>query len=304
MGKQRPDRILPSDAWTLILAVKQRVRSGRKVCDPLSLHADPSGPPRVTETKEPDALLSVNNDGTWQAQARISTEVVQLLDLYLPIALISADRPATVAHLGQSLDGRIATESFDSYYVTGEANIHHLHRMRALCDAVIVGAGTVEQDDPQLTVRHVPGENPVRVVVDARRRLAGGYRVFTDGAAPTRLVCRADGAAESGPKGADLLEIETEGPDLPPAAIVAALRGQGLGALFVEGGGVTVSRFLAAGVLDRLQVAVAPMIIGSGRPSFTLPVIDKLSGALRPPCRRFDMGEDVLFDFDLQGQGA
>ena len=288
----------------MILAVKQRVRSGRNVDDLLYLHADPSGPPRVTETKEPDALLRVNNDGTWQAGAEFSAEIVQLFDLYLPIALISAERPAAVAHLGQSLDGRIATESFDSYYVTGEANIQHLHRMRALCDAVIVGAGTVEQDDPQLTVRRVPGENPVRVVVDARRRLAGRYRVFTDGAAPTRLVCRAGDTADSGPKGADLLEIEAEGAELPPAAILAALHGQGLGALFVEGGGVTVSRFLAAGVLERLQVAVAPMIIGSGRPSFTLPAIDKLSGALRPPCRKFDMGEDVLFDFDLRGQSA
>ncbi len=210
----------------------------------------------------------------------------------------------TLAHLGQSLDGRIATEGGDSYYVTGEANILHLHRLRALSDAVIVGAGTVKHDDPQLTTRRVPGENPVRVVIDTERRLAGHYKVFSDGAAPTLLVSRAGAGADPLPDPVRRVEIETEDAQIPPGAIVAALRAEGLHSLFIEGGGVTVSRFLAAGVLDRLQVAVAPMIIGSGRPAFTLPPVARLAEARRPPCRRFAMGEDVLFDFDLRGQAG
>ena len=251
---------------------------------------------------EADALLVVNRDGGWRSFVTLSQEVRHLFDLYLPLALGSESHPRTLAHLGQSLDGRIATEDGDSYYVTGEANILHLHRLRALSDAVIVGAGTVLHDDPQLTTRRAPGDNPVRVVIDTERRLEGHYRVFTDGVAPTWVVSRAGAGAGSAPLPAQVrvLEIETESAQIPPAAVVSALRAEGLHSLFVEGGGVTVSRFLAAGVLDRLQVAVAPLIIGSGRPAFTLPPVASLAEARRPPCRRFDMGEDMLFDFDLR----
>ena len=302
--EQQNKQIVPEEAWRLILAIRQRVRSDGFPLDGLGLRRDPTGSPGFVAANEADALLAVNRDGGWHNFVAISEDVGQLFDLYLPVALASAQRPLTLAHLGQSLDGRIATESGDSYYVTGEANILHLHRLRALCDAVIVGAGTVRHDDPQLTVRRVPGGNPVRVVIDTERRLAGHYQVFTGDAAPTWLVSRAGAGQGPEPLPERVRGLEIEAPDgqLPPGAVVAALRAEGLHSLFVEGGGVTVSRFLAAGVLDRLQVAVAPMIIGSGRPAFTLPPLDRLAGALRPPCRRFDMGEDVLFDFDLRGE--
>ena len=93
-------------------------------------------------------------------------EARALLELYLPLCKARAGRPLTLAHLGQSLDGCIATSSGDSYYVTGPDNVRHLHRLRALSQAVVVGAGTVARDDPQLTVRHVEGANPGPVVLD------------------------------------------------------------------------------------------------------------------------------------------
>jgi riboflavin biosynthesis pyrimidine reductase len=71
--------------------------------------------------------------------------------------------------------------------------------------------------------------------------------------------------------------------------------------VLVEGGGITVSRFLAAGVVDRLHVTVAPLLIGSGRPALTLEPIDTLRQALRPRCRHFHLGDDILFDLDLRG---
>ncbi len=302
--EQRNKQIVPEDAWRLILAVRQRLRGNGFPLDGLGLRGDPAGSTGFVAANEADALLAVNRDGTWTSIIELSEEVRHMFDLYLPVALGSEGQPLTLGHLGQSLDGRIATEAGDSYYVTGEENILHLHRLRALSDAVIVGAGTVRHDDPQLTTRRAPGENPVRVVIDTERRLDGRYKVFTDGKAPTRLVSRAGAGAGSDPLPGHVRALEIEAPEgrIPPAAIVAALRAEGLHSLFVEGGGVTVSRFLAAGVLDRLQVAVAPLIIGSGRPAFTLPPVGSLAEARRPPCRRFEMGEDVLFDFDLRGQ--
>jgi len=83
---------------------------------------------------------------------------------------------------------------------------------------------------------------------------------------------------------------------LAPSDIRAALASRGLDFLFIEGGGITVSRFLVAGALDRLQLTVAPIILGSGRPSLSLPEIIEPHQGLRPRLRRFPLGEDVLYE--------
>jgi riboflavin-specific deaminase-like protein len=225
-----------------------------------------------------------------------------LIDLYLPICTATTAAPITVGHLGQSLDGFIATHSGDSQFVTGEENLRHMHRLRALCDAVVVGAGTVAADDPRLTTRHVSGTNPLRVVIDPMARLSSGYHVFQDGEAPTLYVYvkrYVRGAAPS-PGQAEVLAVADgpNGPDL--GELVTHLRGRGCARIFVEGGGVTVSAFLAAGLLDRVQVAVAPLFIGGGRPAFRLPATNLLRECARPGYRVFRMGGDMLFDCDMR----
>ena len=85
--------------------------------------------------------------------------------LYLPYCF-SRPGELAVAHIGQSLDGRIATENGESRWITGEADLLHCHRMRTIADAVLVGARTVRADDPQLTVRRCAGDNPLRVIID------------------------------------------------------------------------------------------------------------------------------------------
>lgn len=206
--------------------------------------------------------------------------------------------PATIAHLGQSLDGFIATYSGDSRYVNGRGNLLHLHRMRALCDAIVVGAGTIAMDDPQLTTRLVPGTNPVRVVIDPGRRLGAEYRVFADRAAPTLLACRtAPAGARHG--SAEVLAVGERAGAFDLAGLLDALRARGHARIFVEGGGRTVSAFLAAGLLDRLQLAVAPLLIGDGRPAIRLPAPERLGECRRPSCRVYRMGDDILYDCDL-----
>ncbi len=215
-----------------------------------------------------------------------------LLDILLPLL---APRVA-FAQLGQSLDGRIATASGHSHYVTGPRSLVHLHRLRALADAVVVGAGTVLADDPRLTVRLCPGPSPLRVVIDTRGGLPAGRHVFADGAAPTLLLAppgtRAPGRAE-----AAVLPRAADGFD--PRGVLGLLAARGATRVLVEGGGATVSRFLAAGALDALHVVVAPMVIGSGRQGIDLPEIATLDGALRPRSRHLALGEDVLFALEL-----
>jgi riboflavin-specific deaminase-like protein len=222
-------------------------------------------------------------------------EAQRLLDLYLPLCHDCPER-FVVAHLGQSLDGRIAAANGASRWVTGPEDIVHNHRMRALFDAVVVGASTVENDDPQLTVRAVPGRNPVRLVLDPRRRLAGHYRVFNDGAAPTLLLCDEALADDASAGQAEVVGVASEGGRLSLRAVLDCLAARGLRRVFVEGGGITVSRFLAAGCLNRLQIVIAPLIIGSGRPSITLPEISRLSSGLRPQTRCVMLGRDILVE--------
>jgi riboflavin-specific deaminase-like protein len=227
----------------------------------------------------------------------LTDEARDVIELYLPLQLRAN---LVIAQLGQSLDGRIATESGHSHYVTGQADILRLHRLRALVDAVVVGAGTIATDNSRLTVRQVEGPNPVRVVLDPDARLDSHRNVFSDGAARTLVVRR-------GPKGdapssatSDVLTMPTNGSgEFEPGAILETLRHRGYRRVLVEGGGITVSRFLRAGVVDRLHITVAPLIIGSGRPALTLEPIQRLDQALRPRCRHFRLGEDILFDLEL-----
>ena len=98
-----------------------------------------------------------------------------------------------------------------------------------------------------------------------------------------------------------MIGIATEDGALAPTAVLDLLAARGLRRVFVEGGGITVSRFLAAGCLHRLQITIAPLIIGSGRPSISLPEIGRPSDGLRPTVRKFDLGRDVLFECDFDG---
>jgi diaminohydroxyphosphoribosylaminopyrimidine deaminase/5-amino-6-(5-phosphoribosylamino)uracil reductase len=223
----------------------------------------------------------------------------QLLGLYAP--LLSGERgdALIVGHVGQSLDGQIATRTGASRYITGGENLVHIHRLRALVDAVVVGASTVEFDDPQLTVRLVSGNSPVRVVIDPNLRLPHERRIFTDGAVRTLVVCAEDVPTNGKKHPAELVRVARSGNRLSPAAIAEALRRRGLARLLVEGGGVTVSRFIEARALHHLHVTIGPLLVGSGRPGIVLPGIDRVDEALRPVTRRFDLGADVLFDCRL-----
>lgn len=273
-----------ASAWSLMRALADRGAAG--ATPPTRVH-DASG-----------NRLVLDGGGGWSTQPLPAPDARAILDLYLPLA---AGPDYVLGQIGQSLDGRVATESGRSHYVTGPEDIVRLHRLRALVDAVIVGAGTAVSDAPRLTVRLVEGGNPARIVLDPNGRVPPEGPLFTDAAAPTLWV--RDGTPEVGLP--DHVEViappeRAHAGSVPPEALIALLRGRGYRRILVEGGGVTVSRFLEAGALDRLHVTVAPMIIGSGRQGLSLPVIDELDAALRPACRHFALGADILFDLDLR----
>jgi riboflavin biosynthesis pyrimidine reductase len=139
----------------------------------------------------------------------------------------------------------------------------------------------------------------VRVIIDPQRRLGEDRRVLADGEAPTLIACEsAPGRDDEAPDRYLHLPRNRSGLSLP--ALVSALGERGLHAVFVEGGGVTVSRWIDAGLLDRLQVAIAPVLVGQGRRGLQLPPAASMQSCLRPPCRVYRMGDDLLWDFDLR----
>ena len=221
--------------------------------------------------------------------------------LFGPLRRGKTGEMVVVAQIGQSLDGRVATETGHSHYINGPEALAHLHRLRALVDAVVIGIGTALADDPQLTVRRVTGPQPARVVIDARGRLPSGAKMLAaDGA--RRLVLAGPGAKPPLPADIEVVALPRSDGQIAPAAILAALAERGFRRVLIEGGADTISRFLAAKCLDRLHVMVAPIILGSGRPSFALPPIARVDEAVLTPMKIHKLGDDVLFDCDLSAQ--
>ena len=219
------------------------------------------------------------------------------LDVYRTIAT----NDEVLAQLAQSEDGFIATRSGDAMFVSGALDRRHLHCIRAAVGAVMVGAGTVVADDPQLTVRAVEGENPVRVILDPQARIPRESKVLQSGDAPTIWLIGADTQVEGAlaPHVKIVRLPNTAAERVDPHAVIAALREHVTGSILVEGGGQTVSEFLAAGALDRLFLTTAPVLIGDGVPGIRFQGAEDMSKALRYPFRRYVFGQDVCTEYVL-----
>src|SRR5215204_3891388 len=222
-------------------------------------------------------------------------------ELYGPLQKGAVDDLLVIAQIGQSLDGRVATSSGHSHYINGPDGLVHLHRLRALVDAVVVGVGTAVADDPQLTVRRVAGAHPARVIIDPGGRLPGTVRALSaDGV--RRLVVTAEPGPAQLPPDIEHIVLPAENGQIAPSTILASLAARGLQRILIEGGATTISRFLDAGCLDRLHIVVAPLILGTGRASLALAPIERVEQALRPRTRAHILGGEVLFDCDLSDQ--
>jgi diaminohydroxyphosphoribosylaminopyrimidine deaminase/5-amino-6-(5-phosphoribosylamino)uracil reductase len=214
-------------------------------------------------------------------------------DIFGPLRKGVIDDLVLVGQCGQSIDARIATPSGDSHYINGDAGLDHLHRLRALVDAVVIGVGTAIADNPQLTVRRVLGPNPARAIIDPNGRLPLTARALTaDGT--RRLVVTSPRSPARLPAGVEIVALAPDNGRLAPAAIACALAERGFRRILIEGGAETVSRFLAAHCLDRLHILVAPIILGAGRPSLTLPPLRRIGDAARLPMRAHALGAHVL----------
>lgn len=212
----------------------------------------------------------------------LSEEGKSFLTAYLPYCFLSLrarrmNRAIAIAHFAQSLDGRIATLSGDSKWIGNQENLTHAHRMRALCDGILIGANTLNADQPALTVRLVAGKNPRRIV-----------------------ICSSDAdfsSLQEQCKENVIIVGTCEDPQIPHTeyfsfkpnakgridchALLLFLFQRGIYSVYIEGGSTTTSGFMEEKATDIVQLHISPMIFGSGMPSFNLPEITHVQEAIQ-----------------------
>jgi 5-amino-6-(5-phosphoribosylamino)uracil reductase/diaminohydroxyphosphoribosylaminopyrimidine deaminase/5-amino-6-(5-phosphoribosylamino)uracil reductase len=214
------------------------------------------------------------------------------------------DLPWVTIKYAQTLDGRIATRSGESQWISSADSLVYAHELRACHDAILVGVGTVLRDNPRLTVRLVEGANPLRVVVDSRLRTPLDKALLDP---PTEALFAATTAADPARRaalealGAQVLILPAQADgrvDLP--ALLAALVARGVRSVLVEGGAEMITALLRQRLAHRLVVCVAPKVLGMGVEGVGDLDISRLDDALTFRDARFWLcGADVLFEGDL-----
>jgi len=223
---------------------------------------------------------------------------------------VTQSRPLVAIKLATSLDGRIATKSGHSRWITGEAARRHAHLLRARHDAILIGRKTLDADDPSLTCRlaGLEDRSPIRVVVSARGDIPAGCRLVTDSdRVPVWLVT---GKAETSRRlspGVERITVPTRDDRFDMAEMLASLAGRGVTRLLVEGGAKTAASFLAAGLVDRLYLYTAPLLIGGDGFAGVAGIgVDDLDGDA-PRFRRVEtrpLGVDRLDVYEASKNGA
>jgi 3,4-dihydroxy 2-butanone 4-phosphate synthase/GTP cyclohydrolase II len=243
---------------------------------------------------------------TAPAGDRLAEVLPQVPDLsaLLGSVLATEASPYVVLKYAQTLDGRIATYTGDSKWISSEAERRTSHALRAACDAVLVGVGTVLADDPQLTVRLVPGASPLRIVLDSTLRLPLDAQILRD-SAPTLIVTteRSDRSRRDALK-ANGVAVHVVTADPPRGvdlkATLLLLRARGVRALLVEGGGAVITSFLRERLVNRLIVGIAPTILGAGTDAVGDLQTASVADSLRLRGRAVHaVGDDVLIAGNL-----
>ena len=221
------------------------------------------------------------------------------------IKYIKQKLPYATLKIAQSLDGRIATKTGNSQWITSEPARKLAHQLRAENDAIIVGIGTVLADDPQLTVRLVKGKNPVRIVIDSNLRIPLQSKLLNNGMTRNTIiatVAKDDASIERiKSTGAHVWTFPPNEQGRVPLKLVLQKIAQArMSSVLIEGGAQIATSFLKERLIDRIVVATAPMIIGSGKEAIGDLDILKVEQSLSLKDVKFKrLGEDFIVDGEL-----
>lgn len=224
----------------------------------------------------------------------ISSVELKMLEMYLPYACLGFfgkrhNKCFAISHFAQTLDGRIATLTGDSKWIGNDENLLHAHRMRALCDAILVGVKTLETDNPQLNVRKVPGPDPIRVIIGGNGQLCSERFHAVDS---NTIVFK---ESKNGLEPFESILIHKE-PQFDLKSVLGVLADKGIYSVYIEGGSYTTSSFLEQKALDQVQIHFSGKILGSGTNSFAFGNIGEIKDAVTFSNGRFiPMGDEMMY---------
>ncbi len=287
---------MPETLWKILLDLKKEIYGHQGPINQILIRQEqivinPANQPAQHEIlvqvshQAPDSqwtccILYVKENGLVQLIQRGSADqnrINQLL-LFLPFCMApiltrNKKKSLSISHFAQSLDGHIATNTNNSKWIGNDENLIHAHRLRALVDAVIIGNKTLLEDQPKLTVRHVEGQHPVRVVIGSSDYSADSLTSCCGGKV-IRITGTENAACEH--QGVEYIQLERKGKYILSADILHSLYEKGIYSVLVEGGSYTSSIFLKERSIDILQLHISPLLFGSGIKTFNLPTIDQV----------------------------
>jgi len=270
----------------------------------------------VVGMEDPDAnvagkgLAQLRGAGVEVVTGVLAGEAKRLLAAY--VTLRTLGRPWVICKWAQSLDGRIATFTGDSKWISGEASRRRVHELRGICDGVCVGAGTVRADDPLLTNRGGRGKQPARLVLDADLSISPACRLLAEPADSPVIVAtpRPAPPAAADPlmkAGAEIMELPAAAGGIDLDALLAELGRRQWTRLLVEGGSGVLGSFLRAGLADELMVFVAPKLVGGPKSLGPVdwPDVASIEQALALPAPEVErIDGDVLLNYVLSEPGG
>lgn len=223
---------------------------------------------------------------------------VRFIKTYLPYCFCTLKshhlrRCYGISHYAQSLDGKIATLEGNSKWISHPEDLIHCHRMRALCDGILIGINTLRLDHPRLNVRHVKGDNPVKIVLGSTSASFSSLIQNNGGVIHFTSV---PGKAVPGVRQVIIPESTDS-----PVFIMQNLYQMGIHSVFIEGGSKTGSSFMENHMIDEVQLYLSPSLFGSGLPNFSLPVIRNVEEAVVFSRHEFlPMGKGILFKGEVK----
>ena len=280
--------ITKKSLWSLVLVAKEKIYSEDTLGDLISIN-------KSIGKNEYKFSYNLKKQVISKCNFILDDYGVMLFSLFLPIIFNAKNEPYLIAHLAQTLDGFIATESGESKYISSDDNLTHIHMIRAISDIIIVGYKTVELDNPMLTTRYVKGKSPMRIIIDKNNKLSKKYNVFKNCDGRTyKLISDNIKIKSNNIFQLPLIEDKFDVYDI--YSLMKKLRKK---IVFIEGGGSTVSDFYNKDILDRLHICISPSILGKGRSSFITQRRKSFDNVWNHKIKYSKMGKDILCDIDL-----
>lgn len=208
----------------------------------------------------------------------VSKKVKNIFSLYLPYIIVNknAETPFSFVHIAQTIDGKIATTTGKSKWIGNKENLTHAHRTRALVDAILIGASTFKIDKPRLDVRHVKGENPIKIIISNSK-----LELNCLSAGKTILFSSKEIIYDSLPSHTETICIEKKGDYIDTYQLLKRLKQKNIHSLLIEGGSQTIKNFIEEKMLNRIEFHISPMLFGSGKNGIELSNIEDIDQAIR-----------------------